>query len=328
MGTVVLTGPVEGQYTNWQAPGFEASPQERLDWVEEQIQEGEGRLEGQPSYKNLAKNIRIYRGIYSDKSNSKLVTNSLKYNIRKLSSTLSEVREIALYGSDAVQFKPMANIENKVAKALYLESQFPQQLKGALQYASVMGDGYLWVGCEQDDYGYGERKITFRPLGPMDVVATQVPSSGDIQDAYTVTIFDYMPIAMAHGKFPLFQSQLKPVTSTDIKSRLQAKRLDFTEQVRFGDQGAYMGRPVLRDSVHVHPRPTHKPHGTDDSDGRTGNELVLRSAFGRFADTFRDAGHDPDVPDGHTGRLPRVPAVATHHHRQGCRYSDARRTRL
>jgi hypothetical protein len=241
MGTVVLTGPVEGQYTNWQAPGFEASPQERLDWVEEQIQEGEGRLEGQPSYKNLAKNLRLYQGIYSDNSKSKLVTNSLKYNIRKLTSTLSEVREIALYGSDAVQFKPMANIENKVAKALYLEAQFPQQLKGALQYAAVMGDGYIWPKVEQSDYGYGERQIVFRPLGLLDVVATQVPSSGDIQDAYTVTIFDYMPIAMAHGKFPLFQAQLKPVTATDSKSRLQAKRLDFTEQVRYGDQGRTWG---------------------------------------------------------------------------------------
>ncbi|HEY6018876.1 MAG TPA: hypothetical protein VIY48_03005, partial [Candidatus Paceibacterota bacterium] len=229
MGTVVLTGPVEGKFTNWQAPPFESSAEDRLVWVEEQIQEGEGRLEGQPSYKNLAKNLRIYQGIFSDNTKSKLVSNFLKYNIRKFVETLSEVREIALYGSDAVQYKPMANIENKVAKCVYMESQFPRQLRKALQYAAVMNIGYLWPKATAEDYGYGERRIEFQALGPLDVVSTQVPMSNDVQDAYTNTIFIYMPIAEAHGKFPLFQDQLKPVSATDVKSRLQAKRLDWSE---------------------------------------------------------------------------------------------------
>jgi hypothetical protein len=242
MGTVVFTGgPQEGLLTNWQAPDFETSPKERLDWVEEQIQEGEGAKEGQQSFKNLPKNLKIYNGIFNDTTKSKLVTGFMKYNIRKFVTTLSEVREIALYGSDAPQYKPIAQIENKVAKCVYLESQFSQQLKKALQYATVMNEGYLWVTCTATDYGYGERIIQFKPLGPLDVVATQIPMSGDIQEAYTVTVFDYMPIAEAHGRFPLFQSELLPVSATDIKSRMQARRLDVAAQTRYGEQGRRFG---------------------------------------------------------------------------------------
>jgi hypothetical protein len=242
MGTVVLTGgPQEGLLTNWQAPNFESDPKDRLNWVEEQIQEGEGAKEGQSAFRNLPKNLKIYNGIFSDTTKSKLVTGFMKYNIRKFVTTLSEVREIALYGSDAPQYKPIANVENKVAKCVYLESQFPRQLKKALQYATVMNEGYLWVKCEASDYGYGERMISFEDLGPLDVVATQVPKSNDIQDGYTVTAFKYMPIAEAHGRFPLFQEQLKPVSATDIKSRLQARRLDFTGSARYGEQGRTWG---------------------------------------------------------------------------------------
>jgi hypothetical protein len=114
MGTVVFTGgPQEGLLTNWQAPDFETSPQERLDWVEEQIQEGEGAKEGQQSFKNLPKNLKIYNGIFNDTTKSKLVTGFMKYNIRKFVTTLSEVREIALYGSDAPQYKPIAKSRTK-----------------------------------------------------------------------------------------------------------------------------------------------------------------------------------------------------------------------
>jgi hypothetical protein len=233
LGTIVLTGPTD-LYSSWQVPPFEASPEERLNWVEEQIQEGEGYLSGQRSYKNLPKNLEIYEGIIKDKNKSTLCTNYLKFNIRKFVETISEVREIATYGSDAAQFKPFCEVLNKVAKAVYLESDFPDKLAGALLYASVMGCGYIWQRCIADEYGYGERKIEFVPLGPLDVVPIQIPRSNDVQDAYAVTIYEYMPIAEAHGRFPLFQSQLKPVAGLTVHSRLAARRLDFAERARYG----------------------------------------------------------------------------------------------
>lgn len=222
--------------SSWQAPPFESNADARLGWIEEQILEGEGYLSGQNAYKNLSANMRLFDGIFNDKSRSTLASNFLKYNIRKFVETLSDIREIGLFGSDAVQYKPYAEISNKIAKCLYIESQYPRQLRRTLQYAAVMGNGYLWPKCKADDYGFGERKIVFEPLGLLEVLPVQVPSSNDVQDAYAVTVYEYMPIAEAHGRFPLFQSSLIPVNACSHPSRLSAKRLDWAEKFRYGDQ--------------------------------------------------------------------------------------------
>lgn len=235
MGTVVLSHPKQ-QMSDWQVPVFESPGDTIVGWVQEQIQEGEGFLSGQKSYINLARNMDIFDAIYSEhaKTRSTLISNGLKYDIRKFVETISDVREIGLYGSDAPQYKAYAEIENRLAKAVYLESQYPRQLRRSLQYASVMGVGYLWAKCKTSDYGYGERQIVFEPLGILDAVGVQIPSSNDIQDAYAVTIFDYMPIAEAHGRFPLFQSVLQPVDQTRIQSKLQNRRYNWATKYRFG----------------------------------------------------------------------------------------------
>ncbi|PWT73821.1 MAG: hypothetical protein C5B60_07670 [Chloroflexi bacterium] len=233
--SVVLQEVHDDTY-EWQVPRFEADAQKRLAWVEEQIQEAEGFLSTQKAYQNLSQSMRIFDGIFNDKSKSTLNSNTLKYNIRKFVETISNVREIGTYGSDAVQFKPYAEIENRVAKAIYTESQYPRQLRKALQYATVMGIGYLWAKCKTENYGFGERRLVFEPLGLLDVLPIQVPMTNDVQDAYAVTIYDYMPIAEAHGRFPLYQSQLKPVDATSMKSRIAARRVDWTEKFRFGGE--------------------------------------------------------------------------------------------
>lgn len=242
--------------TSWQVPVFEAEPSRRLGYIEEQIQEGEGLMSYLPCYKNLAKNMQIFDGVFNDKSRSTLNSNFLKYNIRKFVETISDVREIGLFGSDAPQYKAFAEIENRVARGIYQESQFPRQLRRAVQYAAVMGAGYLWPKCKAADYGWGERRIIFEPLGPLDVLPVQVPSSGDIQEAYLVTIFEYMPIAEAHGRFPLFQSQLKPIDQIDIGSRIQARRIDFQEKLRYGDQSRNWGNLYAIDIDEIVPTPT------------------------------------------------------------------------
>lgn len=233
---------MEDRQIDWQAPPFTASPETRMGWIEEQIQESEGWMEGQSAYKHLGRNLRVFDGIFKDTSKSTLVTNSLKYNIRKFVETLAEVREIALYGSDAPQFKKIAEMVNKVCRATYLESDFPFQMLKVLQYASVMGVGYLWPKCKAADYGWGERQLVFEALGLLDVMPVQVPSTNDVQDAYNVTVYEYMPIAEAHARFPAFQSDLKPVDRGQSKrSIIQAKRVDHAERYRYGDSRRNFG---------------------------------------------------------------------------------------
>ncbi len=232
----VVLREVTGQTSSWQVPPFEQSLTHALGWVEEAIMEGEGYLSGQKSYRNLAKNMQLFDGLFNDNSRSTLASNFLKYNIRKFVETISDVREIGLLGSDATQYKPLAEIVNNVMKCIYTESQFPRQLRKALQWSAVTGVGYLWPKCKAEDYGFGERRIVFEPLGILDVLPVQVPATNDTQDAYANTIYDYMPIAEAHGRFPLFQHSLVPVNQCTYPSRLTAKRLDFAEKFRYGDQ--------------------------------------------------------------------------------------------
>lgn len=227
----------------WQAPPFWSHPEEIYSWVESQIQEGEGFLEAQKCYKDLAKNLRVFNAVFTDNCRSALVTNNLKYDIRKFCETLAQVREIAGYGSDNPSYKKMAEMLTKVSKCVYLESDFPFQILKVLQYASVMGIGYLWPKVRATEYGYGERRMEFDALGLLDVIPTQIPSrTNDIQDAYAVTVYDYMPIAEAHGRFPLFQQDIQTVgMRRNYQTRMQAQRVDYAERNRYGDVGRTFG---------------------------------------------------------------------------------------
>ena len=212
-------------------------------WVEEQIREGEGWLESQQVYKDLGKNMRIFDALFKDKTKSSLITNELKYDIRKFCETLAEVREIAGYGSDNPAYKKIAEMLSKVSKAVYLESDFPFQILKVLQYASVMGIGYLWPKVRADEYGWGERKMVFEALGLLDVIPVQIPSrSNDVQDAYCNTVYDYMPIAEAYGRFPLFQGKLQTIGPRNYTNQIQARRQDYAERSRYGEQGRGFGQ--------------------------------------------------------------------------------------
>lgn len=223
---------------DWQVPRFEEDAQKRAAWVEEQLQEGEGWLQDQRSYKDLSRNLKIFDGIIDDGVASSLVSNGLKYDIRKFIETIAEVREIGSFGSDAVQYKSFATMLNKVCKGIYLEAAFPRAVRKALQFSAVMGRGYIWPKVKTLDYGFGERRLIFEALGLLDVIPVQIPSTNDVQDAYSVTVFEFMPIAEAHARFPLFQERLRPISDISYKNRVQCRRADYAQRFRYGQSEA------------------------------------------------------------------------------------------
>ena len=244
MGTyIVAPSSAETETTSWQVPPWEASASVKIAWVENSIAEGEGYLSGQSCYQNLNRNLRVFDAIFKDKTKSGLVTNQLKYNIRKFCETLAEVREIAGFSSDVPAYKAMAEMLTKVSKCVYLESDFPYQILKVLQYATVMGIGYLWPKIRPTEYGFGPREMAFDALGLLDVVPVQIPArSNDIQDCYACTVYDYMPIAEASAKFPLFQGQLQTVGRNNYKTLIQAQRQDFAATWRYGMVGDVQSR--------------------------------------------------------------------------------------
>jgi hypothetical protein len=224
----------EKRQYEWQVPEMESSPETRMGWVEDMLKESNNYQDSMSFFSKLSDSLRIFDAVVGDKTTkSTLVTNKLKMDIRKFVQALSDVREIGLYGSDVPSHKPYAEMVNKVAKNLYLEADFPLQISKALSYAAVMRRGYIWVKCTSDDYGWGERRIVFEPLGPLDVIPFQVPASNNVQDAYACTIYDYMPVAEAHARFPAYQEDLVPVANTKYETQIEARRADYSVRMRY-----------------------------------------------------------------------------------------------
>lgn len=223
---------------SWQAPSFLEAPSERMGWVEEAcIQEGESWLKGQSAYNDIPRALDIIAGKIGDDANQKhsdLNINHAKFILRKVIGTLADVREGGIYRSETSFYEKQAEMLNKAAKAIALEGRFPRRLRKALQYMAATAKGYIWPKFERlpgETYG----RINYEPLGLLDVLPVQLPPDNDLQKAYSTTIILFMPVYMAHGKFPWCQKSLKPIARRRYASTVAARRLDLAERFKYGE---------------------------------------------------------------------------------------------
>lgn len=210
--------------TDWQVPPFEADPNRRNDWVVEQVQEGEQWVDSNDISSSEA-NLALLRA-----TGEKIKSNSLKSNIRKFVETISDIREIATFGTGAEQFKSSVEMFNKLVKVIYQQSHFPRQSRQALQYAVTLKRGYLWPRYIRGDFGWGEGNIEFPALGPREVLPSQVPSNNDVQGSYAVTIVECLGIAEAHARFPRNQEDLVPISRFKYSSPNQVRRHEWWDR--------------------------------------------------------------------------------------------------
>lgn len=227
------------QDRSWQAPSFSEDPAKRMSWVEEAcIQEAESWMRGQAAYMDIPKALAIIAGTIDSKANnqrSDLVINHAKFLTRKIVAILADVRAGGQYTSDAKYYKARAGMMNKLTQAVALESQFPRKLRMALQYMSVTSCGYIWPRWTRINGGYGEARFEFVPLGLLDVLPVQMAADNSLQSAYSVTICEFMPVWMAHGKFPAFQETLQPIARRKYSSTVAARRMDLAERFKYGE---------------------------------------------------------------------------------------------
>lgn len=223
---------------SWQAPPFSARPAERLAFCKDQKQIGEQWIESQNGYKDIPRAVDIISGandIQVSETRSNINTGRLKRDAREVIGGLCNVRPFWGYGSDSKFYEAWASMMNKTARAIYLESFFDRSLKGALQYALITGDGYLWPKYTREKYGRGQGRIKFDYLGALDVLPVQMPRDNNLQEAYIVTISDFVPVAKAHSMFPMFQDKLKPVAKRRYRGTSTAgRRMSLAERFRFG----------------------------------------------------------------------------------------------
>lgn len=205
-------------YKDWQVPPQATSESSRLSFVDDCCSEGQAWIRSQRGYGDFRKALDTISGRDTSPKpsasyRSRLNTNRLKRNIREVVSVMSSMRPFWGYHSDNKAYAKQAEMMNKVTRAWYLEAFADRSVKEALQYAAATGRGWIRPVYRRDMYGTGRGDIKLLTYGAPSVLPTQLPSSGDWQGAYAVTILDEMPVAMAHGMFPMYQDRLRPSSS-------------------------------------------------------------------------------------------------------------------
>lgn len=201
---------------SWQAPPYYAKESDKVGWANEACQEGANWNKSQRGYDDWQKGLDIIAGrIPRDKVmqyRSQLTGNRLKTNVRVTVEGLSAIRPWGGFRSYS-DYQKQATFMNAVTRALYLNGFWDQSIKEALQWAAVTNSGYLRPVYRRNMGGRGKGNIILDSFGQPSVLSVQMPSNGDIQQAYAVTLLDEKPIWQAHGMFPDFQDRLRPTSS-------------------------------------------------------------------------------------------------------------------
>ncbi len=204
-------------YQAWQAPPAAASEDRKLGWLNEANETGEAWLRSQRGYGDYRKSMDILGGKNSDLDiadyRSCLSTNGLKRDVREVVGALANIRPLWGYSTQNRAFEANATMMNKVTRAIYLENYFDRSIKEALQYAAATCTGWVRPVYRRRMGGAGKGNIQLLTYGSPCVLPVQLPSSGDWQEAYAVTLLDEVPVYMAHSMFPDFQDRLQPTDS-------------------------------------------------------------------------------------------------------------------
>jgi|ERR1700680_229798 len=210
--------PEERLYRDWQCPPAALPEGRKIGWLNECTQEGQAWLKSQRGYKDYHKALSILAGQDSDyrqiaEYRSRVSSNRLKRNVREVVGTMAKLRPMWGYHSDNKAYANQAEMMNKVTKAWYLEQFADRSVKEALQYAAATGRGWIRPVYRREMGGTGHGDIKLFTYGAPCVLPFQLPSTGDWQQAYTVTILEEMPVYLAHAMFPAYQSRLNPSTA-------------------------------------------------------------------------------------------------------------------
>lgn len=211
-------------------------------FLREAVTAGETFLRNQPAAADFDKAKSIISGWNDSKipqQLSRVNVNMTKRLIRDVVSTMSNLRPLWGYKTDNPDLDVTARILNKLLIAWYQTTYADRAIKKALQYAAVMGTGWLGPDWKKDFWTRGRGEITLKAYSPEDVIPYQVPADGDIQRAYIVTFHEEVPINIARAMFPTLADEIQPdrVSPSGLRRGL-GKMASFLSPVlnRFGAQ--------------------------------------------------------------------------------------------
>lgn len=207
----------EKSYRDWQVPPQAVTENTKLGWLNEQAQDGIAWNRSQRGWNDHHKSFEILAGKIDLSKipayRSGISTARLKRNIRQVRGAVTNIRPISGFTSNNPAFNANASMMNEVTTAIYQEQFLDLSLRNAFDWAAACNTGWIHPVYRRDFAGRGKGSLNLDTYGQPCILPTQMPSSGDIQRAYAVTLLDEMPIYMAHGLFPKFQDRLHPTSS-------------------------------------------------------------------------------------------------------------------
>lgn len=207
----------------WKAPSYHSKDEKaKLDFVMQNVQDGERYYENSPAYQQLQESIRILTGTPSaalaskqEKSGySKLHTARLRRNLREMVNALADIRFTPGYHSDANEYQMTSATLNRVAASWYSDRFIDVKIKRGIQWMSITTCTYLELMYRTFPGERDRQDIDLVPHSAFDVVCTGVPQDGDLQECYTVTIKRDLPIYLSHSMWPKFTEYLVPDRET------------------------------------------------------------------------------------------------------------------
>ncbi len=200
----------QNQYS---APYFMSDQETKLAFWKELVREGETWVQNQTAFSDFKDAKDIIAGIEQKKLPSQLSktkVNLQKRLIRDVVSTMSNLRPLWNYATDNRDLDESSELLNKLLLNWYQTTFADRQIKKALQYAAVLGTGYLGPDWKSDYWTHGRGDIVLKAYSPENVLPTQLPEDKNIQRAYAVTFKEEVPINLAHSMFPTQRHKIIP----------------------------------------------------------------------------------------------------------------------
>jgi len=213
--------PNYGGSSDWRIPalynykGEPTSADSKIGWLREALGEAENYQRTQRSYIDMDRALDVIAGVSAAdtrqaRSLSGVRVNRAKRNVRELVATLSNLRPLWGYKNDNHKYDKQCLILNKMVNAWWLNTFADRAIRKALQYAFVMGSGFVSPIWRKDFWASGLGDIHLNVYSPRDVLFIQMPADHNFQGAYAVSIRVRTPIHIAHLIWPEQADRLKP----------------------------------------------------------------------------------------------------------------------
>ncbi len=192
-------------YSQYLIPGSMTTEDTRLGWLKEAVREGETFIRNSTSFQDFQIGKNIIAGIQQNKipqQLSRITVNLQKRLVRDIVATMSNLRPLWGYSTDNRDLDKPNEILNNLLLAWYQTTFADRGIKAGLQYAAVMGTGWIGPDWKKDFWTRGRGDIAVVWNSPEDILPVQLPKDGDIQRAYAVTIREETPINLARAMSP------------------------------------------------------------------------------------------------------------------------------